>query len=238
MKHYQQPAKKREPGFFGFIFESEAGFFIIIANLLAFGFFHYSFQGRELAGSLILYPANLFAGNYLCLITTGFIHYDWAHLGMNMLGVFVFARIVERYLGAGKTFFIYFGALGISMLFSTIVYTFILEENVAIIGASGALMGLIAAAMLLDPFCITYEMILPLPVMVKGWLFFYADLKGLLSSEPGGVSHLAHVFGFLSIVLLVYFLSSEDKRKMRTGLIINICSLGAVMVLRYYVAGG
>ena len=41
-------------------------------------------------------------------------------------------------------------------------------------------MGLVSAAMLLDPFAMTYEMIVPLPVMVKGWMFLYADIGGFL----------------------------------------------------------
>ena len=184
----------------------------------------------------MLYPANLFDGKYICLITSGFIHHDWSHLLLNMLGVFVFGRIVERHLGIGKTYLIYFGALFISMLFSIIVYVFVMHTNVAIIGASGAVMGLVAAAMLLDPFCITYEMIFPIPVMVKGWMFFYMDVKGLLSGQVGGVSHLAHLFGFLSIAFLVYFLSDEEQQKMRTGLLINIASFAIFFITGWWIA--
>ena len=186
----------------------------------------------QIPEQLILYPGNLLAGNYGCLVTSGFIHRNGMHLFLNMLGVFIFARIVERHLGILKTFFVYMGALILSMLFSTGVYVFILQKNVAIIGASGAVMGLIATAMLLDPFCITYEMVFPLPVMVKGWMFLYADVKGFLSGESDGVSHLAHLCGFISVAFLVYFLSKRDKRLMRTGLLINIISFIAFLFIR------
>ena len=121
------------------------------------------------------------------------------------------------------------------MLCATIIYTFVFENNTAIIGASGAVMGLLAAAMLLDPFCITYEMILPIPVMLKGWLFIYADIEGFLAREIDGVSHLAHLCGFMSIGLIVYTLTSENKKLMRTGLIINILSFIMFLLIRDWI---
>lgn len=181
---------------------------------------------------VILFPGNLLQGNVACLVTSGFLHHNWQHLLGNMLGVFIFGRIVERRLGMMKTFFVYMGALVLSMLFATGVYAFVLQKNVAIIGASGAVMGLISAAMLLDPFRITFEMLLPLPVMVKGWIFLGADLRGFLGGEKDGVSHLAHLFGFLSVAVLVYFLSKEDKRKMTAGFVINILSFAGFLILK------
>jgi len=179
---------------------------------------------QEAIARLFLHPSNLLDGNYGCFFTSGFIHQDGSHLFFNMLGIFIFSNIVERKLGFFKTMFIYLGALSISMLFSTVVYTFFLHKNVAIIGASGALMGLISAAMLLDPLRITYEMLIPIPVMIKGWIFFYIDIKGLLNGEIDGVSHLAHLCGFLSVAILVYFLSKKDQKIMAAGLITNIAS--------------
>ena len=227
--------KKTSTGFFYLIFGSEVAFFLILANVAAFGFFHYTEIGRALLDSLVLYPANLFEGkNYICLITSGFIHADLSHLFWNMLGLFVFTRIVDKHLGPGKTLFIYFGSLAISMFASTWIYTYLLSKNVAIIGASGAVMGLLAAAMLLDPFCITYETLIPVPVMIKGWLFLYADLQGFLDAKKDGVSHLVHLFGFLSVALLVYFLSDEDRKTMFMGLLINILSFVAFLSWRFW----
>ena len=219
-------------GFFGFILESKVAFFLIIMNLAVFVFLQDMSFNREILSPVILYPGNLLSGNFFCIITSGFIHHNWQHLLLNMLGVFVFGRIVERKLGILKTFFIYIGSLFISMMFSTIVYAFFMHKNVAIVGASGAVMGLVSGAMLLSPFSITFEMILPIPTMIKGWMFFYADIKGFLVGEKDGVSHLAHLFGFLSIALLVYFMSKEDKKKLTAGLIVNIFSLAGILFLK------
>ena len=211
---------------------------VIALNVAVFVYFERSTFAKTLFDMVVLYPGNLLQGKFWCLLTSGFLHSSKTHLALNMLGVFVFGGIVERHLGFLKTMFIYVGALFISMLFATGVYAFVLQQNIGIIGASGAVMGLMGAAMLLDPFCITYEMILPLPVMVKGWMFIYADLKGFLSAEQDGVSHISHLFGFLSVALLVYFLSKKDKCMMRAGLVINIFSFGVFLLARHWILTG
>lgn len=218
------------------LFESKVANIIIILNVAIFLILRKYAIDVNLIENLVLYPGNILHGKLWCLITSGFLHKDLTHLFANMLGVLVFTRVVERQLGFAKTLFIYFGALVISMLFATMLYTLVFHKNVAIIGASGAVMGVISAAMLLDPFYISFEMILPLPVMVKGWLFFYADLQGLMGGEKDGVSHLSHLFGFLSIAILVYFLSKKDKKLIKIGLLINIFSFIVLLLLKIWLA--
>ncbi|MDP8212370.1 MAG: rhomboid family intramembrane serine protease [Candidatus Zapsychrus exili] len=221
-------------GFWNFIFRSKVALFLILLNSVVFFLLKNSPNKEQYFQAFIFHPLNVMKGNYLCFITSGFVHLEWSHLLLNMLAVFVFTWIVEKHLGIFKTILIYFGSLSVSMIFSCIVYFFFLKKNMIIIGASGAVMGIISAAMLLEPFCITYEMILPIPIMIKGWMFIYADLVGFLSGESDGVSHIAHLFGFLSIAIVVYMLSSEDRRKMRTGFVINIASFVVFILLRNY----
>jgi membrane associated rhomboid family serine protease len=215
---------KPKENLFALVFGSHVANMIILLNCAAYYYTHYHVSDTEAIAPFVLYPGSLLQGRLWTVITAGFIHQDLSHLLLNMLGILIFARIVERKLGFFKTLFIYLGALGVSMLCATGIYAFWLHKNVVIIGASGALMGLISAAMLLDPFRVTYEMIIPLPVMVKAWIFLYMDVGGLLSGEIDGVSHIAHLCGFLSIAVLMYFLSSQDQRLMRVGLLINIVS--------------
>ena len=221
--------------------DSRAAFFIIVLNTSIFWYLSSHPIDKTWLQQWILYPGNLLKGRFWCLVTSGFLHHDVSHLVLNMLGVFIFGRIVERQLGVLKTLLIYLGAMIISMGLATVIYTFIFSRNTAIIGASGAVMGLLAAAMLLEPFAVTWEMILPLPIMMKGWLFLFADLRGFLGGERDGVSHLAHLGGFLSVGFLVYLLSRRDQKQMRAGLLINIlsfvgfCALRAWMVQHDYV---
>lgn len=214
-----------------FLLESKAVAALISVHFAVFVFLRY-FAPDSFLGFFVLSPESLWQGRIWTLVTSGFIHQSWVHLSLNMLGLFVFGRVVEREMGGAKTVFIYFGALLISMASATWIYALILHKNIAIIGASGAVMGLVAAAMLWAPFSITYEMILPLPVMMKGWMFFYADLQGFLGGEKDGISHLAHLAGFLSVAILVYYLSRKDQQKMRTGLFINLVSFAVFLLLK------
>ena len=169
------------------------------------------------------------------MVTAGFLHADPIHLLVNMLGIFIFGRVVERKLGPIKTGLIYFGALIISSLFSSLINLFILKNNVPGIGASGALMGLVAAAILLDPFYITYELIIPLPVMVVGWIAIYADLTGIINRVQDNIGHFAHLGGFISIALLMFLLGVDDRRKLAKGLLINLVSLGIGLIIYFFV---
>lgn len=222
----KQQRQQQDSGFFS---GSLAAVFLIGVNIAAYLFFQFSENGPGLVTRFILYPGNILQGHYWTLLTSGFLHLNWTHLGLNMLGIFIFGRVVERRLGFRTTLFIYVGALFISMLASLVIYAAVLQKNVAVLGASGAVMGLISAAMLIAPFSVTWEMLLPIPTMVKGWMFFYADIKGFLGGEQDGVSHLAHLCGFLSVMILVYFLSTDDRKKFTAGLVINVLSLAAAV---------
>jgi len=210
---------------------------IIAANVAVFFYLRSGADAARLVPGLILSPHNLFVkGRVATILTSGFLHGDGGHLFFNCLGIFIFGSIVERKFGAAKTLFIYLGALVLSMSFSLIIYTFFLHKNVAIIGASGALMGLISCAMLADPFAVTYEVLLPIPVMIKGWMFFYADIRGFLGGESDGVSHLAHMLGFLSVAVIIYFMRGEDRRTLLKGLVINIISFGIFLAAYHRLA--
>ncbi len=206
-----------------FIISAKFTFGIIVANIIIF-FISMTLPEQVLI-NLMNFPSDLFHFRIWTLITAGFLHGDLMHLLFNMLGIFVFGRIVERNFGIIKTAIIYFAAMIISHVFSSVINYGVLGIDIPGIGASGALMGLIAAAILIQPFYITYEALIPMPVMVLGWLAIYADIVGILGAVNDGIGHLAHIGGFISITIIAYFMGGQDRKKMRTGLIINIASV-------------
>jgi len=230
-KEIRPDSRRRSRDLGDFFMESRAAVFFIGINIVLF--LTLRFLARDpFPAELILSPSALAAGKWWTLLTSGFVHASTGHLAINCLGIFIFGRVVERAVGAGKAAGIYIGALFLSMLFAAAAYGLFLHKDVAIVGASGAVMGLVAAATLLSPLAITYELILPLPVMMKGWMFFYADLKGFMGGERDGISHLAHLFGFLSMGILVYFFSPQEQEKMRLGVVINLVSFAVFLALR------
>ena len=174
---------------------------------------------------LVNSPSNMLSGRLYSLVTSGFLHANIGHLLGNCFFIFVFGRALERKLKISKVAFIYFGAMIISAIFSNLIHFFILGEDLAGIGASGALMGLVSAVILLDPFYITFVFIIPFPIMFVGWTAIYGDITGLLSPIQTNIGHFAHLGGFLSISVLMYFLNDTDKNKLKKGLYINIISL-------------
>ncbi|MCF7872033.1 rhomboid family intramembrane serine protease [Candidatus Woesearchaeota archaeon] len=215
-----------------FIFEPKFTITLIIINIAVF--IISLFLPEQTLLSLIQYPADLLIRPYT-LITAGFLHAGIAHLLGNMLALFIFGRVLERKIGAGKTATIYFGALIISGIFTSIINLYILENNTPGLGASGAIMGLVAAAILIEPFYFTYELIFPLPIMVVGWLTIWLDIIGILNPSADGIGHFAHLGGFLSVAILSFVIGIESKTKMKKGLIINLISL-AILIIIYYVS--
>ncbi|MBD3318989.1 rhomboid family intramembrane serine protease [Candidatus Woesearchaeota archaeon] len=182
----------------------------------------------------LAYPADLFSLRFFTIITAGFLHADPAHLFGNVLVLYIFGRVVERRIGATNTALVYFGALIIAGLFSALI-NMAIGDNTPGLGASGAIMGIVATAMLLDPFYITYQLGIPLPVMIIGWIAIGADVAGILNPTEDGIGHFAHLGGFLSIAILAFFLSGENRLRLLKGLVVNIISLLIAGILLVFV---
>ncbi len=205
---------------------------IIGVNIAMYVYLLFFDKTGALADKFTLSPINIgVSKNYLCVLTSGFMHADITHLALNCTGIFIFGSIVESRFGPAKMMMIYFGALLLSMSFAMFIYTQIYFKNVHLIGASGAVMGLISCAMLSDPFLITYETLLPIPVMIKGWMFVYADMKGFMGGERDGISHLTHLLGFISIAVLIYLFDKNERGIFKKGLLINAISVIVFLVL-------
>ena len=204
-------------------------------TLIGLNFIVYIISGF-LSGEVLLYlvnsPQNMLSGRFYSLITSGFLHADLGHLFGNMLFIFIFGRILERKLGEKKTALIYFGAMFISAVISNLIYI-LMGQNVTAVGASGALMGLVSAAILLDPFYLTFILIIPVPVMIVGWIAIYGDIVGVLSPVQTNIGYFAHIGGFISIAVLVYLLNEKDRKKMKNGLYINLLSLLIASILLF-----
>ncbi len=214
---------------YDFIFQAKVTIWLIIANVVIYYLLllllYFGKINQDMVLSYIWYPTNIFTGHFIQLITSMFLHANAKHLWLNMLGIFIFGRIVEHKIGPFKTIFIYFFAGVFSAIATSLIYLLISNNNTGSLGASGALMGLVAAAILFAPFYLTYQLLIPLPVMVVGWMAVYADFVGLISPANDNIGHLAHMFGFLSITVGYYLLGEHQQHEMHIGFIVNMISL-------------
>jgi len=191
--------------------------------------------GTDFFLNYVNYPTDMFTIRAYTLVTAGFIHANIYHLLGNMLFIFIFGRIVEKELGPGKTAVVYFSSMIIANIVSSLVNGFIFDSSIGGVGASGAIMGLVATAILLKPFSFIYEFLVPLPVILVGWLAIASDVSGILSGIDDGVGHFAHLGGFLSIFITMLLLNSEDKEHIKKGILINILTLALALAAYYLV---
>lgn len=218
-----------------FLFEARLTISLILINVILFYsiaiFSQSGYLSKEFPSNFIWYPSNFFGIKIFTIVTSLFMHANQTHLWGNMLALFIFGRVVERKLGFSKTAIYYFGAGIISLIFSSLIYVFIFHENTGGLGASGAIMGLVSVAMLISPFYFTWELIIPIPIMVLGWLTIYSDITGIISPVQDNIGHFAHLGGFFAITLLFFLFSKNQRSQIKKGLLINFIFLITFLIL-------
>jgi membrane associated rhomboid family serine protease len=164
-------------------------------------------------------------GHHVGLLLHVFSHASAAHLIGNLLALIAFGRVVERHLGPWRLL----GAFVVSAIVSTLLslgFQYILpgHPSVPTLGASGAVAGLVALGVLFEPFAITFEALLPMPLFLVGWLALAADLLALFRDGAGlmdQVDHPAHLGGYLSVSLYYFALDTRQRKRARAGLLLN-----------------
>jgi membrane associated rhomboid family serine protease len=93
---------------------------------------------------LFLFGPAVADGDYWRLVTSGFLHVEFVHIALNMLSLFWLGRMVEPALGHVR-----FVAIYLVALLSGSLGVMILDPNSATLGASGAIYGLLGAAIVM-----------------------------------------------------------------------------------------
>lgn len=144
----------------------------------------------------------------LTLLSYMFFHGDLMHLGGNMLFLWVFGDNVEDCMGHGK-FLIFYLVCG---AFAGFVHAFMLPDSgQALIGASGAVSGVIAAYLLLHPrvnvWVLAFKFIplrLSAAMLLGFWILF--QLVMALVPQVGVTAWWAHVGGIVAGAVLILFM--------------------------------
>jgi membrane associated rhomboid family serine protease len=152
------------------------------------------------------------------LITSMFMHAGWLHLGGNMLYLWVFGDNIEDAMGHVK-FLVFYVLCGIA---ATLAHGLSDPDSISpLIGASGAVSGVLGAYLLLHPrvrviVLLFYRIPLPLPafIVLGCWVALqvynvYLD-GGLPDGEDGGTAWWAHIGGFAAGMLLILVMKRKD----------------------------
>ena len=155
---------------------------------------------------------------FLSVLTAMFLHGGWLHLLGNLLFLYVFGNNVEdrlgrlRYLG----FYLlcgYAATYGFALFFA--------GSSAPLVGASGAIAGVLGAYLVLFPRARVWSLLtflFFLPVRLPAWLVLgswfvlqYLYTRGAGLSEATGTAYLAHVVGFVVGALLVWRLRGTGR---------------------------
>jgi membrane associated rhomboid family serine protease len=156
---------------------------------------------------------------YLPFLTTMFLHGGWLHLIANMWTLFIFGDNVEDRLGHVR-FLLFYLACGLAGSF---LHAYLTPNSwIPVVGASGAIAGVMGAYFLLFrhsmvlvfiPFFFVAPIVeVPAYIFLGVWflLQFFSgtySILGMRAAQGGGVAFWAHVGGFLAGLCLIFLLS-------------------------------
>ena len=173
-----------------------------------------------------LFPVRLFDGIMLdTLLTYAFLHGNWVHLIVNSVSLLGAGMIVENDIGHLK----FLGAFITSGVIAGLSHSILNPpSSVPIIGASGAIFGVIAVLFLLMPFKITYALIVPLPSVAVGLMLSIIELYSLYTPTDLTIAHDAHIAGFAYGLIYAFIV---DKRRALKGVVVALI----VLAVMYYI---
>ena len=138
---------------------------------------------------------------YSRLITSGFLHANWIHFGLNMITLLAFSDEIEWRMGIVKYIILYFGSLLGGNLLALYIHRN--HHEYRAVGASGAISGMIAAFILFDPTAKIEFLFLPIGIQswILGLVFVLISILGI-KKQADNIGHEAHLGGLITGVLL------------------------------------
>jgi membrane associated rhomboid family serine protease len=156
------------------------------------------------------------------LITNLFIHGGWLHIGGNMLFLWIFGDNIEDIMGHAR-YLMFYLLCGIAANFGQILIN--TNSLQPLVGASGAISGVLAAYLVLFPTgkvkillllgWIPFIFFVPAWVEIGLWIILQfvngiASLGVSTVETSGGVAYFAHVGGFIAGLILVWIFRDKD----------------------------
>jgi len=150
-------------------------------------------------------PGQIIVPDYLTYITYAFLHGDFMHLAGNMLFLWVFGDNVEDALGHFRFLVFYLLCAAAGAFLHGIVDT---SSQVPLIGASGAIAGIVSAYLLLHPRVKVWVLVLMrLPLKIPAWIpiILWIAFQFLMFAAAGEdqVSWAAHIGGIIAGAVLI-----------------------------------
>jgi membrane associated rhomboid family serine protease len=178
--------------------------------------YRYGAIPAALFGNMSLPPEVMAVPGAFSLITSMFLHGGFLHLAGNMLYLWIFGNNIEDSMGHGRFVLFYLTCGVVAALTHALTDT---GSDVPMIGASGAISGVLGAYLLLYP---RARVLVLFPIWIFIRLFYVPAglvlalwfLLQLLYSAGGGggVAWYAHIGGFIAGMVLIGFFKHRSVR--------------------------
>ncbi len=141
-------------------------------------------------------------------LTYMFMHANFGHLFCNMFAVLMFGPALEESWGA-KKFLLYYAVCGLGAAAVQLLTWYLTGNPGVVIGASGAVFGILFAFGWLFPDVPMFILFIPIPIRARTFVYIYAAIElfaGLADFSFDNVAHFAHLGGFLFgwLLLLIW----------------------------------
>lgn len=152
------------------------------------------------------------------ILTSMFVHGGFLHLAGNMLYLWIFGNNIEDAMGHPR-FAVFYVLCGVAAVFGQVLQN--PDSELPMVGASGAISGVLGAYLLLYPRA-RILVLIPLGFMMQlvrlpaGWVlgiwFLIQILSSSVSGDEAGVAWYAHIGGFVAGMALIPLFKSRSVR--------------------------
>jgi membrane associated rhomboid family serine protease len=195
---------------------------LIVANSLVF-LYMLALPGAMREGFVAAYAVVPAWFSVPTLFTSQFLHAGWMHIIGNMLYLWIFGDNVEDRLGHFRYLVFYLGAGAVAAILQVLFDPF---SSVPMLGASGAIAGVMGAYFVLYPhsrvltaiFIVIFFDVVEIPAVVFLGIWFLMQVLsgvgslGVSNAAAGGTAFWAHVGGFGVGVAIGLILRVRDRR--------------------------
>src|SRR5688572_22150085 len=172
---------------------------------------------RSLVETWGVIPNQLIASpssEFVTVFSSMFLHGGWFHILSNMWILFIFGDNVEERLGSGR-YIIFYLLSGIAAIaLQSYLYP---DSSIPMIGASGAIAGVLGAYLILFPQARIASLVpilfiftiieIPAVIFLLFWFAsqLYSGLFAIQGSSGSGIAWWAHIGGFIFGIIMVFF---------------------------------
>lgn len=171
------------------------------------------FDNARLPAEINLIPAEL------TVISSMFLHGGWMHLIGNMLYLWIFGNNIEDVMGH-RRYIVFYLLCGVAAVMAQAVAH--PSAKIPMVGASGAISGVLGAYLLLFPrariyvlvpvFVFFYTVYLPAIIVLGFWFLLQLLNSGAATAGEGGTAWFAHIGGFVAGMALIPFFKHRHVR--------------------------